>query len=143
MLARIEAHVAEQRRFAANASHELRTPLAITQTLLEVATSDPERDTAELLHRLQVVNTRAIDLTEALLKLSRAAQGGFPTELVDLSLVAEEAGETLLSLAVRSVALDVRRTGSHHGLTLAAAADGHEPLHNAIVHNVRTAGGSR
>src|SRR6266550_2513631 len=37
MLARLEAHVAEQRRFAANASHELRTPLAITQTLLEVA----------------------------------------------------------------------------------------------------------
>ena len=32
MLARLEAHVAEQRRFAANASHELRTPLAITQT---------------------------------------------------------------------------------------------------------------
>ena len=29
MLARLEAHVAEQRRFAANASHELRTPLAI------------------------------------------------------------------------------------------------------------------
>ena len=34
MLARFEAHVAEQQRFAANASHELRTPLAITQTLL-------------------------------------------------------------------------------------------------------------
>ena len=32
MLARLEAHVAEQQRFAANASHELRTPLAITQT---------------------------------------------------------------------------------------------------------------
>ena len=35
MLARLEAHVAEQQRFAANASHELRTPLAVTQTLLE------------------------------------------------------------------------------------------------------------
>ena len=34
MLAQLEAHVAEQQRFAANASHELRTPLAITQTLL-------------------------------------------------------------------------------------------------------------
>ncbi len=30
MLERLEAHVAEQQRFAANASHELRTPLAIT-----------------------------------------------------------------------------------------------------------------
>ena len=37
MLARLEAHVAEQQRFAANASHELRTPLAITQTLLPFA----------------------------------------------------------------------------------------------------------
>jgi len=44
MLARLEAHVAEQQRFAANASHELRTPLAITQTLLDVARNDPNRD---------------------------------------------------------------------------------------------------
>src|SRR6478735_7674356 len=43
MLARLEAHVAEQQRFAANASHELRTPLAITQTLLDVARNDPSR----------------------------------------------------------------------------------------------------
>src|SRR5919204_84850 len=40
MLARLEAHVAEQQRFAANASHELRTPLAVTQTLLDVARKD-------------------------------------------------------------------------------------------------------
>jgi two-component system, OmpR family, sensor histidine kinase VanS len=40
MLARLDAHVAEQQRFAANASHELRTPLAITQTLLDVARND-------------------------------------------------------------------------------------------------------
>src|SRR5206468_4728557 len=48
MLARLEAHVAEQQRFAANASHELRTPLAVTQTLLEVARKDPTRDNGEL-----------------------------------------------------------------------------------------------
>src|SRR2546429_18977 len=42
MLARLEAHVAEQQRFAANASHELRTPLAITQTLLDAARNDPQ-----------------------------------------------------------------------------------------------------
>ena len=47
MLARLEAHVAEQQRFAANASHELRTPLAITQTLLDLARSDP---TLSLIH---------------------------------------------------------------------------------------------
>src|SRR5437762_4671254 len=48
MLARLEAHVAEQQRFAANASHELRTPLAITQTMLDVARNDPSSDTGEL-----------------------------------------------------------------------------------------------
>ena len=52
MLARLEAQVAEQQRFAANASHELRTPLAITQTLLDVARKDPDRDNGELVDRL-------------------------------------------------------------------------------------------
>ena len=77
MLERLEAHVAEQRRFAANASHELRTPLAITQTLLEVAGKDPDVDTGELVDRLHAVNTRAIDLTEALAR----AQPHRPTVL--------------------------------------------------------------
>ena len=99
MLARLEAHVAEQQRFAANASHELRTPLAITQTLLDVARNDPNRDTGELVDRLHAVNARAIDLTEALLLLSRADQRSFTREPVDLSLIAEEATETLLPLA--------------------------------------------
>ena len=86
MLARLEAHVAEQQRFAANASHELRTPLAITQTLLDVARNDPNGDTDELVNRLHAVNTRAIDLTEALLLLSRADQRSFSREHIDLSL---------------------------------------------------------
>jgi two-component system, OmpR family, sensor histidine kinase VanS len=58
MLARLEAHVAEQRRFAANASHELRTPLAITQTLLDVARNDPARGGGDLDERLRAVNAR-------------------------------------------------------------------------------------
>jgi two-component system, OmpR family, sensor histidine kinase VanS len=99
MLARLEAHVAEQQRFAANASHELRTPLAITQTLLDAARNDPNRDSGALDERLRAVNTRAIDLTEALLLLSRADQRSFTREPVDLSLIAEEATETLLPLA--------------------------------------------
>ena len=80
MLAQLEAQVAGQRRFAANASHELRTPLAITQTLLDVARNDPNRDTGELDERLRAVNTRAIELTEALLVLSRADQRSFARE---------------------------------------------------------------
>jgi two-component system, OmpR family, sensor histidine kinase VanS len=138
MLARLEGHVAEQQRFAANASHELRTPLAITQTLLDVARNDPSRENSELVGRLQVVNTRAIDLTEALLLLSCADQRSFTREHLDLSLIAEDALETLLPLAER------------HGVTIEISGEmtptiGSEALllqlsmnlvHNAIVHNL-------
>jgi two-component system sensor histidine kinase VanS len=138
MLAQLEAHIAEQQRFTANASHELRTPLAITQTLLEVARNDPNRDSGVLDERLRAVNARAIDLTEALLLLSRVGQRSFTREHVDLSLIAEEAAETLLPLAEK------------HGVTVEAFGDitlavGSRALllqmttnllHNAIVHNL-------
>jgi two-component system sensor histidine kinase VanS len=138
MLARLEAHVAEQQRFAANASHELRTPLAITQTLLDVARSDPNRDTDELVEHLHAVNTRAIDLTEALLLLSRADQRAFIRERVDLSLVAEEATETLLPLAERrgltiETAGDMTPAIGSHALLLQLSTN---LVHNAIVHNL-------
>ena len=137
LLARLEAHVSEQQRFAANGSHELRTPLAISQTLLDVARKDLNRDTGELVDRLHAVNTRAIDLTEALLLLSRADQRSFTREHVDLSLIAKEATETPLPLAEK------------HGVTMDTAGDatltiGSNALllqmttnlvHNAIVHN--------
>ena len=138
MLARLEAHVAEQQRFAANASHELRTPLAITQTLLDVARNDPNGDTVELVDRLHAVNARAIDLTEALLLLSRADQRSFSRERVDLSLVAEEATETLLPLAEkRGVTVETSGDAAHaigsHALLLQLATN---LVHNAIIHNV-------
>jgi two-component system, OmpR family, sensor histidine kinase VanS len=138
MLARLEAHIAEQRRFAANASHELRTPLAITQALLDVARNDLNRDTGELVDRLQAVNTRAIDLTEALLLLSRADQRSFTREHVDLSLIAEEATETLLPLAEER-GLTIETSGEmtltigSHALLLQIATN---LVHNAIVHNL-------
>jgi two-component system sensor histidine kinase VanS len=138
MLARLEAHVAEQQRFAANASHELRTPLAVTQTLLDVARKDPTRDTGELVDRLHAVNTRAIDLTEALLLLSRADQRSFAREHVDLSLIAEEATETLLPLAEeRGLTIetsgDMTTTIGSHALLLQLTTN---LVHNAIVHNL-------
>jgi two-component system, OmpR family, sensor histidine kinase VanS len=138
MLARLEAHVAEQQRFAANASHELRTPLAITQTLLDVARTDPNRNNGELVDRLHAVNTRAIDLTEALLLLSRADQRSFVREPVDLSLIAEEATETLLPLAERrgltiETSGDTTPTIGSHALLLQLSTN---LVHNAIVHNL-------
>jgi two-component system sensor histidine kinase VanS len=138
MLARLEAHVAEQQRFAANASHELRTPLAITQTLLDVARNDPNRANGELVDRLHAVNTRAIDLTEALLLLSRADQRSFTPEHIDLSLIAEETAETLLPLAEKrgltiETSTDTTPTIGSHALLLQLSTN---LVHNAIVHNL-------
>ena len=138
MLARLEAHVAEQRRFAGNASHELRTPLAITQTLLEVARSDPHHSNGVLVERLQAVNTRAIELIEALLLLSRIDQRSFTSEQVDLSLIAEEAIETLLPLAERrgitiETSGDISCTVGSPALLLQLMTN---LVHNALVHNL-------
>ena len=144
MLARLEAHVAEQQRFAANASHELRTPLAISRALLDVARKDPTggRDLlggrGELIERLHAVNTRAIDLTEALLLLSRGDRGTFTREPIDLSLIAEAAAETLLPLAEQCrITLEVTggeaRTRGSAELLLRMATN---LVQNAIVYNL-------
>ncbi|MEU6649634.1 HAMP domain-containing sensor histidine kinase [Streptomyces sp. NPDC046900] len=138
MLEQLESHVAEQQRFAANASHELRTPLAISQALLDIARKDPRRDRGELIERLRAVNTRAIDLTEALLLLSRNDRGNFARESVDLSLVAEEAAETLLRLAEqRGITLDVTggatRTSGSAELLLRMVTN---LVQNAVIHNL-------
>ena len=142
MLARLDAHVAEQQRFAANASHELRTPLAITQTLLDVARGDRNRDNDELVERLHAVNTRAIDLTEALLLLSRADRRAFTPEHVDLSLIAEEASETLLPLAEKrgltiETAGEVTSTVGSQALLLQLSP---HLVDNAIGHNLTERG---
>ncbi|MCX2180594.1 HAMP domain-containing histidine kinase [Streptomyces sp. SKN60] len=142
MLEELESHVAEQRRFAANASHELRTPLAITQALLDVARKDPTHDPGELVARLQAVNARAIGLTEALLLLSRSDRGTFTRESVDLSLVAEEAAETLLPLAERrGITLDVTGgpapTSGSAELLLRMVTN---LVQNAVVHNLPAGG---
>ncbi|MER6916476.1 HAMP domain-containing sensor histidine kinase [Streptomyces sp. NPDC000594] len=138
MIEQLESHVAEQQRFAANASHELRTPLAISRTLLDVARKDPTREPDDLIERLHAINQRATDLTEALLLLGRGDRGNFTRESVDLSLIAEEAAETLLPFAEqRRITLDVTggpaRTSGSAELLLRTVTN---LVQNAIVHNL-------
>ena len=107
-----------------------------------MARADPNPNIGELLDRLHEVNTRAIDLTEALLLLSRAEAGSFERVPVDLSLVAEQAAETLLPLAEKhGVAVttsgDPAPASGSLALRLQLATN---LVHNAIVHN-RPAGG--
>jgi len=91
-----------------------------------------------MMDRLYAVNARAIDLTEALLVLSRAGQRSFIPEPVDLSLIAEEAAETLLPLAEqRGVTIatsgEVTPAVGSHALLLQLATN---LVHNAVVHNL-------
>lgn len=85
----------------------------------------------------------AIDLTEALLVLSRADRQAFAREPVDLSLIADDAVETLIPLAeahgatVESAGEPAAAVGSP-ALLLQLTAN---LVHNAIVHN-ESAGGT-
>lgn len=142
MLDEIEQHVTEQERFIAAASHELRTPLTITRTMLDVAQHDPDADVPTLLTNLQSVTTRAIDLADALLLLHTSSRRLTTREPVDLSLLVEEAAESLLPLAERRD-ITLEMTG------IPAIVSGAESLlqpmvlnlmHNAIVHNVPRGG---
>ncbi|MGO3678383.1 sensor histidine kinase [Leucobacter sp. UCMA 4100] len=144
MLAEIETHVAEQERFTAAASHELRTPLAITRTMIEVAREDEHADLRALLESLHLVNTRAIDLADALLLLHSSSHRLTNPSPVDVSLLVEEATESLLPLAEkRGISLEVV---GEKALVLGAESL-LQPLvlnlvHNAIVHNRPSGGGS-
>src|SRR5262249_48047052 len=100
--------------------------------------NDPDRDSGELDERLREINARAIELTEALLVLTRADQRSFTPEHVDLSLIAEEATETLLPLAEKhgvtiETSGDIAPTIGSYALCLKMTTN---LVHNAIVTNV-------
>jgi two-component system, OmpR family, sensor kinase len=82
MLARLEAGLARERRFVADASHELRTPLASLRTELELALRRP-RSQAELEAALRSATEeveRIVRLAEDLLVLARADDGRLPLD---------------------------------------------------------------
>jgi signal transduction histidine kinase len=80
MLARLEAGLARERAFVADASHELRTPLALLRTELELALRRP-RTAAELRRAVESAaedTLRLSRLAEDLLLVARADRGGLP-----------------------------------------------------------------
>jgi two-component system, OmpR family, sensor kinase len=82
MLARLEAGIARERRFVADASHELRTPLATLRTELELALRRP-REPNELEDALRSATAeveRVVRLAEDLLVLARADEGRLPLD---------------------------------------------------------------
>ena len=85
MLGRLEAGLARERRFVADASHELRTPLTSLRTELELALRRP-RSRAELEAALRSATEeveRVVRLAEDLLVLARADDGRLPLSTSD------------------------------------------------------------
>jgi two-component system OmpR family sensor kinase len=83
MLGRLEAGLARERRFVADASHELRTPLTSLRTELELALRRP-RSQAELADALRSATEeveRVVRLAEDLLVLARADDGRLPLSM--------------------------------------------------------------
>ena len=94
MLASLERSFSVHRRFAANASHELRTPLATTQTMIDVALSDPQASAEELrtvLTRVLETNRANRETIDALLDLADAQSGKLARENVDMEATVRDA----------------------------------------------------
>jgi heavy metal sensor kinase len=97
MLARLDAGLARERRFVADASHELRTPLASLRTELELAARRP-RSQEELESALRSAGEeveRLVRLAEDLLVLARADDGQLPLR------VEQHAASSMLDSVVR------------------------------------------
>lgn len=104
LFSRIEALLARERRFTADAAHELRTPLAILRAQWDVvrrAASGPERDDAEA--KFTVGMERMERLVAQMLALSRLEAGDIPAPKTEVRwpTVVEGAMSACLALAER------------------------------------------
>jgi heavy metal sensor kinase len=104
LLERLNAAIAGQRRFMADASHQLRTPLTAARTTAEVTLAQAHRSEAEYRDALAIIESQTRLLTrivDDLLLLARADTGGLSVraDAVDLDAVATHVIETVEALA--------------------------------------------
>jgi two-component system sensor histidine kinase QseC len=97
LLERVQAAIARERRFTADAAHELRTPLAALKVHAQNAAraaSDGERQAS--LERMMAGLERSVRLVEQMLDLSRATAARAPAAPVSLQQVVEDALDDVL-----------------------------------------------
>ncbi|MES9536627.1 MULTISPECIES: PAS domain-containing sensor histidine kinase [unclassified Actinomadura] len=84
------AALRRQQQVVADTSHDLRRPLTGLQTRLQVALTDPQADSRQVLHAALQDAERLGDIVSDLLELARLeGKAPFPTEPVDLSALVE------------------------------------------------------
>jgi heavy metal sensor kinase len=88
MLARLEAALARERNFVADAGHELRTPLALLRTELELALRHAESadELREAVRWSSEEAERLSRLADDLLLIARSDQGNLPLQLETLEV---------------------------------------------------------
>jgi heavy metal sensor kinase len=129
--ARLERSFERLRQFTSDASHELRTPLTSIRSVGEVALREPRDPTAyrDTIGSMLEEVDRLARLTDTLLTLSRADDGRvtlrrsdldlseFARDVVEeLSVLAEERGQSLVLEAPGSVHVNADRDVLHHAL---------------------------
>jgi signal transduction histidine kinase len=116
LLARVEETMERERAFVSTAGHELRTPLALLRTELELALRRPRtaEELAAAVRSAQTEVDRLERLTEDLLLLAQAGEGGLPVqpEAVPLAELYDEVASAFSSTAAASGRrIDVATTG--------------------------------
>jgi two-component system OmpR family sensor kinase len=134
---RLEAALARQRRFAADASHEFRTPLTAisgnAKMLNDWALEDPEA-AREGIKNIETEANRLRTLAEALLTLARGDEGpSLSVERRDLREVAAESVETVRAAAGGKVT--VRYVPPHHAVEAAFDRDQVRQVASVLLDN--------
>ena len=135
LLGRLEAALAQQRQFMADASHELRTPVAITRTAASVLLQQPHRDENEYREALTIVDGQAARLSrvvEDLFTLARADAGNYPVHIVPMYLdevVDEVVRASRVLASEKGVSVTLQNTSS-------ASFTGDEDLLRRMVGNL-------
>jgi heavy metal sensor kinase len=112
LLGRLEAALAQQRQFMADASHELRTPVSVARTAIDVALARPTRPEEEYRDSLAVLGRqmrRLGRIVEDMFLLARADAAGLSLQRGPLyldELVADCMEETAVLAAPKGVGLD-------------------------------------
>lgn len=146
LLARLDASVARERRFSANAAHELLTPLATLRSEAEVALRRPREAPAyrETLERVLLDVQRMTETVRGLLQLARVeALVKRPGDRLDLSALVTERGERLATLACEK-SIELALTISPDVIVNAEAAPLAEVVDNLLLNAIKyTSAGGR